>query len=205
MAENNFLEAFTSPIGTAVFPWITKADTRYNADGVFKTQLSVPFEDAQNFIAALEKARNDFIATLNPQQQQQYTAVPVYEDEYSRPEFPAEATDEEKDAIRAAHTPEPTGNVLFKFKLNKKVTPRDPEKEAFTQEPVVVNAAEGAAVTEPVYMGSTIRIKGQIAPYTNAMSKTAGITLRMKAVQVIDLVTGSGGSGSSFWTDFGDA
>jgi hypothetical protein len=53
-------------------------------------------------------------------------------------------------------------------------------------------------------MGSVIRIKGQIAPYTNAMSKSAGITLRMKAVQVIERVGGGDGN-SSFWTDFDDS
>lgn len=203
MADNK-LEAFTSPIGTAVFPWITKADTRFNADGVYKTELSVPFEEAQSFIAKLEKVRDDFIATLDPAKQAQYNAVNVYTEEYSRPEFPADATDAEKDAIRAAFTPEPTGNVLFKFKLNARVTPRDESKEPFAQQPIVVSAEDGAAVEGPVYMGSVIRIKGQIAPYTNAMSKMAGITLRMKAVQVIERVGGGDGN-SSFWTDFDDS
>ena len=203
MAEQ--LEAFTSPVGEAVFPWITRADTRFNADGVYKTQLSVPMEEAQAFIAKLEKVRNDFIATMDPVKQQTFNSVAVYEDEYSRPVFPADATDEQKDAIRAGHVPELTGNVLFKFKLNARVTPRDETKDSFTQSPIVVSAADGAAVEQPVYGGSAIRIKGQIAPYTNAMSKSVGITLRMKAVQVVDLVSGNGGGDSSFWTDFGDS
>jgi hypothetical protein len=206
MAENrSTLEAFTSPIGSAVFPWITKADTRFNAEGVFKTQISVPFEDAQAFIVKLEKARDDFIATLDPQKQASFNAVPVYEEEYTRPDFPADATDAEKDAIRKDFVPEPTGNVLFKFKLNARVTPRDETKDAFDQKPIVVSAEDGAAVDKPVYMGSVIRIKGQIAPYTNAMSKSAGVTLRMKAVQVLELVSGGSGEGSSFWTDFDDS
>ncbi len=56
----------------------------------------------------------------------------------------------------------------------------------------------------PVYGGSIIRVRGQIVPYTSAAAGICGITLRMKAVQVIDLVTGSG-EGSAFWTDFDDA
>lgn len=197
------LEAFTSPVGMAVFPWISKSDTRFDADGVYKTSLAVPFEEAQGFIAALEKARDAFIATLDVAQQQQYTAAPVYVDEMSRPKFEPDATDEEKAAIKKTFLPEPTGNVLFKFKLNSKVTPRDPDKEPFTQAPVVVGAADGVAITEPVYNGSVIRVRGQIAPYTSAASKVAGLTLRMKAVQVIELVSGSGGGNSGFWTDFG--
>ena len=36
------LVKITSPKGTAVYPSLTKADTRYNAEGVFKTGLTVP-------------------------------------------------------------------------------------------------------------------------------------------------------------------
>lgn len=200
---SNQLEVFITPVGTAVFPWITRSDTRYNGDGTYKTELSVPFEEAQSFIAKIEKVRDAHLATIDPAKQPLYAVQPVYTEEYTRPEFPKDATDEEKDALRKAHTPELTGNVLFKLKLNAKVTPRDPDKEAFTQTPVIIDAADGAAHEGPVYGGSVIRCKGQIAPYDNAMSKTVGVTLRMKTVQVIEAVGGSGGN-SGFWTDFGD-
>jgi len=197
MSDKPRYEAFTSPVGEAVFPWITKADTTYNASGVFKTDLSVPFEAAQDFIAKLEKARADFIATLPVGKQQALNPRPVYTDEYTRPEYPEDATDDEKKAIRDAWVGEPTGNVLFRFKLKAHV---DTDDGGFDQTPVVVNAASGEKIAEAVFGGSVIRVRGQIVPYTNNAAGTVGVTLRMKAVQVIEIVTG-GGDGS-FWTNF---
>lgn len=190
-------EAFTSPVGEAVFPWITKADTEFDASGVFRTDLSVPFDAAQDFIAKLEKVRTDFIQTLPIGKQSALIARPVYREELSRPVYPEDATDEQKKAIRDSWVGEPTGNVLFRFKLKAHV---DTEDGGFDQAPVVVMAASGERVESPVYDGSMIRIRGQIVPYTNAAAGMVGITLRMKAVQVIELVSSSGDGG--FWTDF---
>ncbi len=185
------LEAFTSPAGVAIYPWLTKADTEHDAAGVFHTDISVAFEDAQAFIAKLEKARDDFTATLGIAKQAALTSKPVYAQEYTRPE--KGATDEEK----AAFAPEVTGNVLFRFKLKNNVTTN--AGETFTQTPIIVDAATGAKVEDSVYGGSIIKVRGQIVPYTNAAAGIVGVTLRMKAVQVIDLVTGGGNS--AFWTE----
>jgi hypothetical protein len=198
------LNSFVTPVGEAVFPWLYEPDTRYVPEGVYQTLLSVPFEEAQTFIAELERIRDDYMDTLDPAKRPLYNATPVYTEEYTRPEFPEGATDEEKAAIKAAHKPEPTGNVLFKLKMKAKVQPRDENKEAFTQSPVIVSAETGEKIEDPVYMGSIIRVKGQVCPYSNAMSKQVGVSLRMKAVQVVELVTGGNGGGSE-WTDFDKA
>jgi len=192
-------EVFTSPAGEAVYPWLTKADTRHDAKGVFKTDLSLPFELAQDFIAKLEKTRNDFIQTLPVNKQKSMTPVPVYREEFTRPDIPEGATDEEKQAIWDAWEGEPTGNVLFRFKMKARVEPK--EGEAFDQKPTIVSADTGEKIDDAVYGGSILKVKGQIVPYTAPASNTVGVTLRMKAVQVIELV--SGGGDSSFWTDFG--
>lgn len=196
MAEDNKprYQAFISPAGEAVFPWLHKPDTQFDAAGVYKVSLSLPFELAQDFIAKLESARNEFIATLPVAKQRALTPKPVYTMETTRP--PKDATDAEKHAF----VPEETGNVLFLAKMKAKV---DLENgDSFTQSPVVVHADTGAAVEEPVYAGSVIRMKGQIVPYVNSSNATVGITLRLKAVQVIDLVTGDGSG--AFWSDFED-
>jgi hypothetical protein len=199
MSKKPTLKAFLSPAGEAVFPWITRADTEYNAGGVFKTDLSVPFEEAQDFIATLEKARDDFIATLPVAKQKTLVPKPVYFEEYTRPEYPENATKEEKKAIRDAWEGEPTGNVVFRFKLNNNV--KTQAGETFTQAPVVVDDATGEDIEGAVFGGSIIRIKGQIVPYTNAAAATVGVTLRMKSVFVIEQVGGdaSAGDGDNFW------
>jgi hypothetical protein len=183
-----------------VFPWITQADVAHDKTGVYHVDLSVPFDTAQPLIAKLEKVLADFIATLPIAKQKALTPKPVYMDELTRPTFPDGATDDEKQAIKNAFVGEPTGNVLFRCKLKSLVVPKD-GSEPFNQAPVVVYAETGEAVDKPVYNGSIIKVKGQVVPYTNNMSATVGVTLRMKAVQVIELQTGSG-DGASFWTNF---
>lgn len=193
-------EAFTTPAGEAVFPWITKADTEHDANGVYHVDLSVPAEEAQDFIAKLERIRDEFVATLPVAKQNALAKKPVYFDELTRPEYPEGASKEEKAAIRNAWEGEPTGNVIFRIKMKAKVTTAD--GTTFEQSPVVVSADTGEKVEQPVYGGSIIRVRGQVVPYTNAAAGIAGVTLRMKAVQVIELVTGGGGD--SFWTEFPD-
>jgi hypothetical protein len=193
-------EAFTTPVGEAIFPWITKADTEYDPNGKFKTDLAIPFEEAQDFIAKLEAVRDNFIATLPINKQKTLTPRPVYTEEYTRPDYPEGATKEEKKALRDEWEGEPTGNVVFRFSLKAHVDTKD---GGFDQAPVVVSAATGEAIEDPVYGGSMVRLRGQVVPYTNDAAAMVGVTLRFKACQVIELQTGSGSN--SFWTDFDDA
>lgn len=47
---------FISPKGTAAYAWITKADTKFNPEGVFKTNLVVDAKAAAPFIEAIREA-----------------------------------------------------------------------------------------------------------------------------------------------------
>lgn len=200
MADKVKFEAFVSPVGTAVFPYLTQPDTRFNSDGVFTVDLSIPKELAQEFIDRLEGSLDSYFKTeLNTTQQMTLAKKPVFNVEYTRPEYPDGASDEEREQIKAAHVPEETGNVLFRIKMNAKFTKRN--GQIVEQQPIVVDADSGERITENVWMGSTIRVKGQIVPYVNNAAQVAGLSLRLKAVQVIELVSGSG-EGSGFWTDF---
>jgi len=174
-------EVFVSPVGELVYPWVSKPDVRFDPEGVYQTKLLLPFEGAQELIAKLEGVLHSFIQTLDVAKQKTYKPVPVYEEELNE-------------------AGEPTGNVLFKMKLKAVVTPKN--GESFTQAPIIKDAITDEVITDPVYGGTMARIKGQIVPYTNAMNKTAGVTLRLRAVQVHELVSGSGSGGGSFWGDF---
>jgi hypothetical protein len=180
MSDKPNFEVFTTPVGELVYPWLSRADTRYDPDGVFQTKLLLPFELGQDLIAKLEGTLNSFIETLEVKQQKTLIAASVYE-----PELDEDGED--------------TGNILFRFKLKHNVTPAN--GDAFEQAPVIIFAEDGAAVTAPVYGGTMARLKGQIVPYTNAASKAVGVTCRLRAVQVHELVTGEGSTGA-FWSDF---
>jgi hypothetical protein len=199
MADKKYYEAFISPAGTALYPWLNKADVQHDKEGVFHTDLVLPPELCEEFISRLEGVRDAFAAEeLTPAKRAALVARPVYREELTRPEYPDGATDAEKKAIKDAFIPEPTGNYQFRFKMKARVHAGN--GTVFEQRPVVVLAETGERVDEPVFTDSVIRVKGQIVPYTNDASGTYGVSLRLKAVQVIELVTGTGGG--AFWSDF---
>ncbi len=200
MAIKPKYEAFISPVGTAVFPYLITPDTRFNADGVFVVDLSVPDALAKDFTTRLETSlQKYFDEELNSTQKTTLARKPVFNVEYTRPEYDQEMTDEERAAVKDAHDPVETGNVLFRCKMNAKFTKRN--GDIVEQAPIIVDAATGERVTETIWTGSVIQVKGQIIPYINNAAQVVGLSLRLKSAQVIDLVSGSTG-GSGFWTDF---
>ncbi len=46
-------KTFSTAKGTAVYPWLTRADTQYNAEGEYKTKLRVPANDAQPLVDSI--------------------------------------------------------------------------------------------------------------------------------------------------------
>jgi hypothetical protein len=47
---------FVSPKGVAGYPKLTRPDTKFNAEGVYTTNLTIDKADAENFISAIEDA-----------------------------------------------------------------------------------------------------------------------------------------------------
>lgn len=198
MSNTPRYEAFVSPVGNAVFPYLTAPDTRHNKEGVFHVDVSIPADLAEEFTSRLDKALDAFIdIELNANQKATLARKPVFRPEMTYPEYPDGASDEERAAIKDSFIPEETGNILFRTKMAAQFTTK--KGETVTQTPIVVLAETGERVTDTVFMGSTLRVKGQIVPYISAASQIVGLSLRLKSVQVIDLVSGTGGK---FWSDF---
>ena len=189
MAEKRQLEVFQTPLGELKYPWITTADTRYNSSGVFQTQVAIPLEQAQDLIAQAERVRDDEYAKLDSQKISTYSKKDVYELEFTQPA--PDASEEEKESF----IPEPTGRAVFKCKLDAVVTPKN--KDAFEQSVIVIDGDE-APVTLPIWGGTKAMVRGQLVPWANAAQRQVGVTFRMKAVKVLELVTGEGSTWSKF-------
>lgn len=183
------LEIFQTPLGVLNYPWISTPDVKYDPTGVFRTQLIIPFDQSQDLIARMEKIRDDEFAKLDTQKSATFTKKDVYEVEFTQPD--KDATDAEK----AVFVSEPTDNVVFRAKLKKVVTPK--EGEPFEQAPIIIDGDE-VPITLDVWSGSKAILRGQLVPWTNAAQKEVGVTLRMRAVKVLDLVTGEGSTWGAF-------
>ena len=168
MAEKKKAERFVSPKGLASYPYLTKPDTKFNPDGEYKVSLIVAGDDASKAIAFLTEKHNASVA----QAKKENAGKRVKEGE-----LPFIENDD--------------GTVTFKFKMKAKVTPK--KGDPFEQKPALFDAKGKPLTGEPkVGGGSTIKVSYEVVPYYTAIAG-AGVSLRLKAVQIIELKEYSGG------------
>lgn len=195
MAKTNYIRG-TTPVGTAVYPWLNTPDTKFKAAGEYKTNLVLSAEDAAALKELVDREVN---AKLEA------TKVQLNEDLKS-------ATDgKKKAAIKKALTElkpsypykdavddegEPTGDIEFTFKTG--ATVKDAKTGEIKSRTVPLYDAKKNEMSDSVYGGSRIKVAYELFPFYTSIAG-AGVSLRIRAVQVIDLVTG--GSGGSYGFD----
>jgi hypothetical protein len=161
-AKNKFAR-LTSPRGTAIYPRLTTPDTKFDKDGVYSVDLELnpKSKDAAEFLATLKKAADAA-----------YTAECEKRGgkKLKRADLPIKETDE--------------GQIRIKFKLKAKA---GNEEKSWTQKPMIFDSMGAAVQTPPnVGSGSEIKVSFEVVPFFTAMVG-AGVSLRMKAVQILDL------------------
>jgi len=173
--------AYESPAGLADHPWINKPDTKYNANGVFKTGLYLDGSEVetQNLLALIdEQAEAQFkeqTKGLSAAELKKWKVYKPYEEEL----------DDE--------TGEPTGRVMVTFKRNYKITVNGEDKYLR----VSIYDADGNVPPEDdepaIFGGSTLQVAFTFRPVKVPGTKQAGVKLDMFAVRVIKLKRGGGG------------
>ena len=172
MSKTNKRPRFVTPAGIAQYPYLTTPDTKFNPDGDYKVNLEIDPTEITTFLDEQHEAAVAAAKKDNPGKKIKEGDVP-----YS-------VNDE-------------TGKVTVRFKLKAKVHPKN--GESFDQRPALFDA-KGKPLGKDVKIGggSKIKVSYEVLPYYTAIAG-AGISLRLKAVQVIDLVEySSGGSGESY-------
>lgn len=169
---------YTSPKGTAAYPWLTKPDTKFKADGEFSVRLKVPADEAASLIALIEEARKASAAAAKEENPKKAIKM-------ADPPYKPEVDDEGNE----------TGNYLFNFKQGALIKTKDGEVIKVV---IKIFDAKGKALTGVIVgAGSTIKVAFQLNKFYTAMLG-AGVSLRLKAVQVIDLIEPQGGSAESY-------
>ena len=154
---------FTTPRGIALYPYLSKPDTKFNEEGEYKVNLSLSEEDAAPIIEQINQvfAENVKEETKKNNGKAIKTANPPYSQELD---------DDGK----------PTGNIIMKFK----------SKAAY--KPAIFDAKGNVMIESNIWGGSEVRVNGSMAPYFTSMIG-AGVALRLRAVQVIQYVEGGTG------------
>lgn len=174
---------FNTPRGVGIYPRLTEPDTKFDVDGVYTVKLALPADCPktakliEKLEAELEAFKVEFVERdpKNKAKLKKGSDADVYEEE----------VDDEG---------EETGRLIFKFKLNAVVRPKG--KPAFTQRPRLFDAHNQPIEGDlKMWSGTEMKVSGEIFPYYMESAKQFGLSLRVKAAQILKLV--SGGSGGS--------
>ena len=158
-------KTFTTPTGVANYPYISKPDTQFDAEGVYKVTLAVSEEEAKPVIDLINSELLAGIKALKESKPKtKFKNAPL--------PYAKELDDDGNE----------TGNILIKFK----------SKAAY--KPSVFDAKNNPMVNHNIWGGSELKVNGAIAFYSSP-SIGQGVTLRLRAVQVIQYVEGSDGAG----------
>lgn len=173
-------ELHRTPAGIAIYPRLNKPDFKYKKEqGEYSVKLKLTAAEAEPLIALVTaETEKDYKATCAKEEKTKLKRSPNIP-------FKAEEDDQEK----------PTGFVIFSFKLPGSIKKRD-TGEIIPLKPALFDKA-GNKVEADIWGGSTLKVAFEMRPYyTEGLGH--GMTLQVKAVQVIKLVTRGEGSADQF-------
>jgi hypothetical protein len=156
---------FTTPQGVAQYPWLSKPDTKFSEEGDYKVNLIIAKEEA---LPALKLINQVYAENYEKEVKKAKGA----EIKKAPPPFSEELDD----------AGQPTGNIILKFK----------SKAAY--KPAIFDAKGIPMIDSNIWGGSELKVNGSVAAYYTPLIG-AGVALRLRSVQVIQV--GEGGSGSA--------
>lgn len=187
MAKKKKYEKVTSPIGVANYPYLNTPDTKFKEEGEYKVDLLLNKVDDAQFLGAL-KARSEKaveeakVKLAEKNKHAQIKKLDVY--------YPFEVIyDEEGNE---------TEQVKVKFKTKAQFTTKDGKVVNLTPD---LFDAQGKPLDRQeviIYAGSEIRVNFTPAPFYSPAINKAGVSLRINAVQVIELGTGNSATAESY-------
>lgn len=186
-----------SPKGKAMWAKVVMPDTKFDPDGVYEINLVVDEDDPEikEWCADLEKMVEEKVQEELEANPSRFKKMP---DERPLTTLPVKDV-EDMDGNE-------TGELSFKFKL--KAVGKNRKGETYSRRPLVVDAkgnpivklaSDGSVLNSDFKIGngSTVRCHYVPMPYYMASTRTCGVSLQLKAVQVVKLVE-YGNSGYDF-------
>ncbi|MFY8143486.1 MAG: hypothetical protein ACOVMT_06355, partial [Caulobacter sp.] len=175
MADKKKLK-MTSPRGVAVYPKLSKPDTKFKAEGEYAIKLRVPQATADAFVEKLKpilddyKKTEDFLKTAKKVGNKNVKQNPWYKD----------VNDDEGNA---------TGEVTINF--SAKASGKKKDGSEWKRGPVATFDAKGTPLPKDtqVWSGSEVKVSFVPMPWINPKGEY-GVKLGLEAVQVLKLVSG---------------
>ena len=160
-----------TPAGQLVYPYLKSPDVKFDDDGVWKTQLRLKGAEAENLKALIDKEVDEAVS---------------------------EFSEKKNKKVKRGNAPykiEEDVSTLFNFKL--KASGVRPDGSKWTQKPVLYDS-KGNLINGAIHVwgGSTGKVAFLPVRYHTSLIG-ASVSLRMKAVQILNLVEGGEGASAS--------
>jgi len=164
-----------TPVGVSQFAWLNKPDTKFDDNGHYKVNLILDGNSAKPLIKSINDENKKAVEMAKEKSKGKNikTANTPFEEEYA--------------------DGKPTGNIIFKFKAKAKIIMKNGD---VIDNKVPIFDSKGTPMTNQVWSGSEMKVSADMIPYYTAMAG-AGVSLRLKAVQMTKLVEGSGANSSA--------
>ena len=178
--KNNYTKVVTG-VGVSQYAWLTQPDTRFDEIGHYKTNLILSGQDADTLKAAINEELTKSVALAKEKAKGKNikTAPAPFEDELD-------------------DDGQPTGSTVFKFKTKAQITTKDGK---IIPNRVAIFDSKGTPMTDcNVWSGSEMKVSAELVPYYTAMVG-AGVSMRLRAVQITKLVEGGNGNAKGYGFD----
>ena len=171
--RNNEMQ-HVSPIGTAKFPYLVNPDTKFDERGTYKVDLIITPKEAASIKSVATKLATSFKKDdleSNPTRKKWGLHLPLLDD-----------TNQDG---------EDTGQKVARFKQAASIRTRDGRD---ISKSVLLFDSQGNRLTDVnPYSGTKMSVAYTMSAYANPTGKTYGVTFRLIAAQIIELVEGGTG------------
>lgn len=191
MKDERIVIKGTTPEGEAIFPKLTEPDNKFNPDGEYSVKIRLSEQDGEAIYSQMKRLIEGEVKKAQEQckTKLELSKIKVLGDE----SLPCKKELDEN--------AEETGYYIFSAKMRASGISQKTGK-AWSREPAIFDQ-KGKIIANKaglnIWSGSIIRIAYSLIPFNTALG--IGVSSKLEAVQIIELVSGSSGTAKSYGFD----
>jgi hypothetical protein len=192
---------YTSPLGVVCgFTSLADPDYKYKKEGQYHTKLKFAAADVENYRVQAQEMAEAKYAEVIKTLEEKIAAEPKTSGKLKAKLKEVKAgkvVNPFKDVLDE-ESGEATGELMAGFKMTHKVPSKKKPGTTMTFTPSAFDSKGNKIALVNPWSGSKLKVRFEMAPYFSDKDNEAGVSFRLYAYQVIELVQGSGGNAESF-------